>query len=170
MPKQSVNDCLRILTVTDTNVSECELVWYNERKGYGFVRIGDTEVFLHRSTLDRFGLVRLLTGDKVTVSLTVNEHGEVIQDLLRVDRPINPAQPAASEPEDGELRAVVKFFNDIRGYGFVTAEDIAEDVFVHSRVLNDCGVHSLMQGQKLLIKVDDAGKGPQVQAVRLLNE
>jgi len=125
---------------------------------------------LHRSTLDRFGLVRLLTGDEVTVSLTVNEHGEVIQDLLRVDRPINPAPPAASEPEDGELRAVVKFFNDIRGYGFVTAEDIAEDVFVHSRVLNDCGVHSLMQGQKLLIKVDDAGKGPQVQAVRLLNE
>jgi CspA family cold shock protein len=170
MPKQGVNDCLRILKVTDINVSECELVWYNERKGYGFVRIGDTEVFLHRSTLDRFGLVRLLTGDKVTVSLTVNEHGEVIQDLLRVDRPINPAPPAASEPEDGELRAVVKFFNDIRGYGFVTAEDIAEDVFVHSRVLNDCGVHSLMQGQKLLIKVDDAGKGPQVQAVRLLNE
>jgi len=156
--------------VTDINVSEGELVWYNERKGYGFVRIGDTEVFLHRSTLDRFGLVRLLTGDKVTVSLTVNEHGEVIQDLLRFARPINPAPPAASEPEDGELRAVVKFFNDIRGYGFVTAEDIAEDVFVHSRVLNDCGVHSLMQGQKLLIKVDDAGKGPQVQAVRLLNE
>ena len=170
MPKQGVNDCLRILKVTDINVSEGELVWYNERKGYRFVRIGDTEVFLHRSTLDRFGLVRLLTGDKVTVSLTVNEHGEVIQDLLRVDRPINPAPPAASEPEDGELLAVVKFFNDIRGYGFVTAEDIAEDVFVHSRVLNDCGVHSLMQGQKLLIKVDDAGKGPQVQAVRLLNE
>jgi CspA family cold shock protein len=88
--------------VTDINVSEGELVWYNERKGYGFVRIGDTEVFLHRSTLDRFGLVRLLTGDKVTVSLTVNEHGEV--------------------------RAVVKFFNDIRGYGFVTSEDIGEGV------------------------------------------
>jgi cold shock protein len=156
--------------VTYINVKEGEIIWYNERKGYGFVRIGDTEVFLRRSTLDRFGLVRLLTGDKVTVSLTVNEHGEVIQDLLRVDRSINPAPPAASEPEDGELRAVVKFFNDIRGYGFVTAEDIAEDVFVHSRVLNDCGVHSLMKGQKLLIKVDDAGKGPQVQAVRLLNE
>ena len=45
MPKQSVNDCLRILTVTDINVSEGELVWYNECKGYGFVRIGDTEVF-----------------------------------------------------------------------------------------------------------------------------
>ena len=170
MQKQAVNDCLRIFTVTDINVSEGELVWYNERKGYGFVRIGETEAFLHRSTLDLFGLVRLLTGDKVTLSLTVNEHSEVIQDLLRVDRPINSAPPAVSEPEDGELRAVVKFFNDIRGYGFVTAEDIAEDVFVHSRVLNDCGAHSLMQSQKLLIKVDDAGKVPQVQAVRLLNE
>ena len=156
--------------MTEINVKEGELVWYNERKGYGFVKIDDTEVFLHRSTLDRFGLVRLLKGDRVTVSLTVNEHGEVIQDLLRVDRPVNPAPPAASEPADGEMRAVVKFFNDIRGYGFVTAEDIAEDVFVHSRVLNDCGFHSLIKGQKLLIKVDDAGKGPQVQAVRLLNE
>ena len=156
--------------MTEINVKEGELVWYNERKGYGFVKIDDTEVFLHRSTLDRFGLVRLLKGDRVTVSLTVNEHGEVIQDLLRVDRPVNPAPPAASEPAEGEMRAVVKFFNDIRGYGFVTAEDIAEDVFVHSRVLNDCGFHSLIQGQKLLIKVDDAGKGPQVQAVRLLNE
>ena len=156
--------------MTDINVKEGELVWYNERKGYGFVRIGDTEVFLHRSTVDRFGLVRLLTGDKVTVSLTVKKHGEVIQDLLRVDRPINPAPPAASEPEDGELRAVVKFFNHIRGYGFVTAKDIAEDAFVHSRVLNDCRVHSLMQGQNLLVKVDDAGKRPQVQGVRLLNE
>ena len=160
MPKEAVNDCLGIFTVTDINVSEGELVWYNERKGSGFVRVGDTGVFLHRSTLDWFGLVRLSIGDTVTVSLTVNEHGEVTQDLLRVDRSINPAPTAASKPENGELRTVVKFFNDIRGYGFVTAEDIAEDVFIHSCMLNDCGVHSLMQGQKLLIKVDDAGKRP----------
>ena len=104
------------------------------------------------------------------MSLTVNEHGEVTQDLLRVDRPVNPVPRAALESAGGEMRAVVKFFNDIRGYGFVTAEDIAEDVFVHSRVLNDCGFHSLIQGQKLLINVDDAGKEPKVQAVRLLNE
>ena len=133
--------------MTEINVKEGELVWYNERKGYGFVKIDDTEVFLHRSTLDRFGLVRLFKGDRVTVSLTVNEHGEVIQDLLRVDRPVNPVPPAASEPADGEMRAVVKFFNDIRSYGFVIAKDIAEDVFIHSRVLYGCGFHSLIQGQ-----------------------
>ena len=68
------------------------------------------------------------------------------------------------------MRAVVKFFNDLRGYGFVTADDLEEDVFVHSRVLNDCGFHSLMQGQKLLVKVDDSTRGPKVQALRLLQQ
>ena len=156
--------------MSEVEVREGELIWYNERKGYGFVKIGDAEVFLHRSTLDRFGLIRLLTGDKVSVSLTTSEHGQVIQDLLTVNRPVSPAPPAAIEPAEDEVRAVVKFFNDLRGYGFVTADDLEEDVFVHSRVLNDCGFHSLMQGQKLLVKVDDSGRGPQVQAVRLLQE
>jgi CspA family cold shock protein len=68
------------------------------------------------------------------------------------------------------MRAIVKFFNDIRGYGFVTAEDLSENVFVHLQALNDCGFHSLMQGQKLLIRIDDSGRGPQVQAVRLLDD
>ena len=147
---------------------EGELVWYNERKGYGFVRIGEDEVFLHRSTLDRFVLVRLLTGDIVAVSLSTNEHGQVIKDLLSVKRPLSPAPPAAHEPEEGELRAVVKFFNDLRGYGFVTADNLEDDVFVHSRVLNDCGFSSLIQGQKLLVKVDDSGRGLQVNSGRLL--
>ena len=103
--------------MSEVEVREGELIWYNERKGYGFVKIGDAEVFLHRSTLDRFGLIRLLTGDKVSVSLTTNEHGQVIQDQLTVNRPVSPAPPAATEPAEDEVRAVVKFFNDLRGYG-----------------------------------------------------
>ena len=106
----------------------------------------------------------------MTVSLTVNENGEVIQDLLRVDWPVSPVPPAASEPTDGEMRAVVKFFNDIHGYSFDTTEDTAKVVFISSRVLNDYDFYSFIQGQKFLINVDDAGKGPQVQSMRLLNE
>ncbi len=65
---------------------------------------------------------------------------------------------------------MVKFTNDLRGYGFVTADDLEEYVFVYSRVLNDCGFHLLVQGLKLLVRVDDSGRAPQVQAVRLLKE
>lgn len=156
--------------VVDGDVKDGQLVWYNERKGYGFVKIDDKEVFLHRSVLERFGLMRLLTGDTLTVSLTTNEHGDVIQDILSVDRSSLQTPPMASAPDSGEHRAEVKFFNDLRGYGFVTADDLPDDVFVHSRVLNSCGFHSLSQGQTLLIKVDDSGRGPQVTAVRLLEE
>ena len=122
--------------MTENEVKNGEVIWYNERKGYGFVKIDSAEVFLHRSTLDRFGLIRLLTGDQVSVSLATNEYGH--QDLSIIERPANPASPTASETDEGEMRAVVKFFNDIRGYGFVTAADLSENVFVHSRVLNDC--------------------------------
>lgn len=160
----------KVRTVVDVDVREGQLIWYNERKGYGFVNIGDTEVFLHRSALERFGLMRLLTGDLVRVSLTTNEHGDVIQDILSVDRTSLQTPPVASAPEGEEHRAEVKFFNHLRGYGFVTAEDLPDDVFVHSRVLNSCGFHSLMQEQKLLIQVDDSGRGPQVKTVRLLDE
>ena len=79
-------------------VSEGKLVWYNERKRYGYVRIGDGEVFPHRSKLDRFGLVRLLTGDVLTLSLSTNEHGRVIKSLLSVERLLTPAPPAAASP------------------------------------------------------------------------
>ena len=83
---------------------------------------------------------------------------------------MSPSPPAVAELGEDEVRAVVKFFNDLRGYGFVTADELEEDVFVYSRVLNGCGFHSLMQGQKLLVKVDDSGRRPKVQAVRLLQE
>ena len=49
---QSVNLTKRPSVVSEVEVREGELIWHNERKGYVFVKIGDAEVFLHRSTLD----------------------------------------------------------------------------------------------------------------------
>ena len=64
--------------MTEIEVKNGEVIWYNERTGYGFVKIDSAEVFLHRSTLDRIGLIRLLIGDQVSVSLATNEHSQVI--------------------------------------------------------------------------------------------
>jgi cold shock protein len=89
---------------------------------------------------------------------------------LTIERPANPTPPTASELDKGETRATVKSFNDIRSYGFITVEDLNEDVFVHLGVLNDCGFYSLMQEQKLFLRIDDPGRGPQVQAAQLLDD
>ena len=92
----------------------------------------------------RIGLIQVLTSDQVSVSLATKEHGQGTQGLLTIEWQANPAPPTASETDEGQIRAVVKFFNDIRSCGSVSAEDFNEDFFVYSRVLNDCGFHSLI--------------------------
>ncbi len=58
--------------MTESQVRIGEVIWYNERKGGGFVKIDNAEVFIHHATLYRFGLIHLLTGDQVSVSLPTN--------------------------------------------------------------------------------------------------
>ena len=83
--------------MTESEVRIGEVIWYNERKGDGFVKIDNAEVFIHHSTLYRFGLIHQLTGDQVSVSLATNEHGQAIQDLLTLnDLPIQHHQPRPS--------------------------------------------------------------------------
>ena len=68
----------------DVNKQDGLVVWYNERKGYGFVHIGEDEIFLHHSALDRFGLVSVFPGDRLAVVITENERGSVIREILSI--------------------------------------------------------------------------------------
>ena len=56
----------------------------------------------------------------------------------------------------------VIWHDERKKYGFVTAEDLNEDVFVRLRILGDRGFHSLMHGQELLIRIDGLGCSPKV--------
>ena len=66
--------------MTESEVRIGEVIWYNERKGDGFVKIYNAEVFVHHSTLYRFGLIHQLTSNQVSVSLAINKLGQAIQD------------------------------------------------------------------------------------------
>ena len=46
-------------------------------------------------------------------------------------------------------RGKVKWFNDAKGYGFITPEDGSKDVFVHISAVERAGMHSLNEGQKI---------------------
>ncbi|MBF0275967.1 MAG: cold-shock protein [Nitrospinae bacterium] len=64
---------------------------------------------------------------------------------------------------------VVKWFNNSKGYGFIT-RDQGGDVFVHFSSINADGYKTLDEGTKVQFVVGDGEKGPQAQDVTLVQE
>ena len=59
-------------------------------------------------------------------------------------------------------KGTVKFFNQDKGFGFITPEGGAKDVFVHISALQASGIQSLREGQQVTFDTepDRMGKGP----------
>ena len=144
--------------------------WYSERLGYGFVEVEgeDNEVFIHHSRLHQFGLVRLLPDDIVVVTVTDSPRGRSIDLLYGVERLPMDGRLVATAPEGDELFARVKFFNEMRGYGFIEVEGYDQDIFVHSRVLEKNRLPTIRPGQRLLVSVEDGERSWQVRTIRVL--
>lgn len=61
---------------------------------------------------------------------------------------------------------VVKWFNDQRGYGFITPDEGGKDVFVHSSGIQGTDQGSLREGQRVEYEIIQGEKGPQASNVR----
>ena len=61
----------------------------------------------------------------------------------------------------------VKWFNDAKGFGFISPEDGSKDVFVHFSAISGDGFRSLAEGQKVTFDVEDGPKGPQATNVQV---
>jgi len=59
----------------------------------------------------------------------------------------------------------VKFFNESKGFGFITPDDGSKDVFVHANNLNE----TIREGDKVSFEVEDSQKGPNAVDVRVSN-
>lgn len=59
----------------------------------------------------------------------------------------------------------VKWFNEAKGYGFITPEDGSKDIFVHFSAIQGEGFRTLNEGQEVSFEVEQSPRGP--QAVRV---
>jgi CspA family cold shock protein len=65
-------------------------------------------------------------------------------------------------------QGTVKWFNGEKGYGFISRDDNAPDVFVHYSEIDASGYRSLEEGQRVEFEVGQGAKGPQATAVRVV--
>ena len=61
---------------------------------------------------------------------------------------------------------IVKWFNDAKGFGFITPSDGSKDVFVHHSAIQGSGFKSLTEGQQVKFELQDGPKGPSAANVQ----
>ncbi|AXG45194.1 cold-shock protein [Photorhabdus sp. RW14-46] len=59
-----------------------------------------------------------------------------------------------------KIKGNVKWFNESKGFGFITPEDGSKDVFVHFSAIQITGFKTLAEGQKVEFEITDGAKGP----------
>jgi len=64
------------------------------------------------------------------------------------------------------MEGTVKWFNDAKGYGFISPSDGGQDVFVHHMDIESDGFRSLKENEKVLFEIGEGEKGPKATNVK----
>ncbi len=135
--------------------------WFDVAKGFGFVvpEGGGEDILLHVTCLRAGGFQTAYEGARVVIQVLRRAKGLQTFRVLEMDEStaISPAQlPVRTrvhvEAESDWERAVVKWFNRIRGFGFLTRGEGTPDVFVHMETLRRFGFTELRPGQYVMVR------------------
>jgi cold shock protein len=138
--------------------------FFNSGKGFGFIQRdeGGEDVFVHISAVERAGLDGLAEGQQLEFTL-VDRGGKIsasdlvaVGDVIAVEKKEEPKRELTGERTSG----TVKFFNGMKGFGFITRDDGQPDAFVHISAVERSGMGGLNEGDRLEfdIEVDRRGK------------
>jgi CspA family cold shock protein len=68
--------------------------------------------------------------------------------------------------KESAMQGAVKWFNDSKGFGFITPDGGGKDVFVHQSAIESSGFRSLAEGDRVEFQTEQGAKGPQAKDVK----
>jgi len=148
--------------------------FFNGQKGFGFIvrDDGGEDVFVHISAVEQAGLTGLAEGQPLGFTL-VDRGGRVSATELKIEGEPLPVEDrggggGGGARERGPQRQLtgerasgtVKFFNAMKGFGFIQRDDGQPDAFVHISAVERAGMTNLNEGDRLEfeLEVDRRGK------------
>jgi CspA family cold shock protein len=139
------------------------MAWYEPGKGYGFATPdgGGPEVFVHSSAIVTGGVVA--AGQRVAFLVGAGERGPQAEHVVPLGA--GAGTPAAADGADG----TVSWYDEGKGFGFITPDAGGPDVFVHVKALAE-GLTWLAEGDRVSYEVVHGDKGPQARDLHLVQE
>ncbi|WP_433798617.1 cold-shock protein [Actinomycetospora sp. CA-084318] len=138
--------------------------WYEPAKGYGFASPdgGGPDLFVHSSAIVTGGVVA--EGQRVAFVVVDGERGPQAGHVIPLGADAGP--PAAAGTSDG-ADGTVAWYDEDKGFGFITPDSGGADVFVHVRSLDE-GLTWLAEGDRVAFETAEGDRGPQARNVGLV--
>jgi CspA family cold shock protein len=152
--------------------------WFSRNKNYGFIELSDGtgDAFLHATVLGRFGISTLQSGKTLELRVALGQRGPQVTEVISVDssttvlpRPSRKRSPSDRQPLEVSVQEMgtVKWYNAANGFGFIVRDGGGKDVFVHVSALEQAGITSLNEGQRVFVGVTEGRKGPEAASIQM---